>query len=199
MPFNSSNLSAFLAAYPTQGSYNQDKKLDPDALAAVPTPLHELYHAVGMFKLGDGMLQLIEPERYRGPYADFFGGDTTGRTPFLLNGLGEVVAYKQISPREAEISILHTYGPQLEVLAYDLGDFFDRVLLTDDGLRQVINVPLFRQLRARLGRLRPDQVYGFDPGVLREEPEGTKPDASYFDIVEAREHLRLLLKRAQEE
>ena len=161
-----------------------------------PTQLHDLADAVGLGKHREGMLELIDPRPYFQPYRDFFGGDSAGRVPFLLNAFGEPVAYKRVSAREAEISILHTYGPKLEVLAYDLGDFFDRVLGTDDGLRQVVNVSLFGQLRSRLRTLRPGQSYGFDPGVLAEEPAGTKADASYFEVVDTLEHLALLLKRA---
>lgn len=163
---------------------------------AWPPQLHDLADASGLGKHGSGMLELVDPRIYLPPYAEFFGGESGGRMPFLANAFGELIAYKRVSARESEISILHTYGPKLNILAYDLGDFFDRVLGTDDGLREVVNVPLFRQLHSRLRRLRPGQSYGFDPGVLAEEPAGTKPDASYFEIVDTLEHTSLLLRRA---
>lgn len=165
----------------------------------LPRELNELYREHGLGKLGDGLLELVDPRAYSEPYAAFFGGDAGGRSPFLLNAMGEPIAFKRIGPRECELSILHTYGPQIEVLAYDLGDFFDRVLLTDDGLRQVINVPLFRQLRARLGKTQPGECYGFDPGLLREAEPGTKADAAWFEVVDTRAHLTLLLQRAAED
>ena len=166
---------------------------------ALPRPLHDLYDEVGLGKHRDGLLELVDPRDYLPGYAAFFGGDAAGRTPFLLNATGEPIAYKRLGPREGEISILHTYGPRLEVLAYDLGDFLDRVLTTDDGLRQVVNVPLFRRLRSRLRRLRPGECFGFDPALLRDAAPGTRADDTWFEVVDARDHLGLLLRRAGED
>ncbi len=165
---------------------------------SLPPALLELFLAEGLGKHREGLLELIDPAHYQQTYTDFLGGEAAGRTPFMLNAFGEPVAYRRISAREGEISILHTYGPQLEVLAYDLGDFFDRVLGSDDGLRQVVNISLFGQLKSRLGRLRSGQAYGFDPALLADQPAGTKADASYFEVVEAHAHMALLLRRAQD-
>ena len=162
----------------------------------LPPALIELYEAHGVGSYRDGLVCLIDPAVLHDAYADFFGGDAGGRVPFLVNAFGEPVAYKRIGPREAELSILHSYGPKLEVLAYELGDFFDRILLTDDGLRQLVNVPLFHQLRSRLGKLRYGQSYGFDPALLAEEGDGAKADASFFEVVDTAQHLRLLYERA---
>lgn len=165
----------------------------------LPRQLHDLYDELGLGKLRGGMFELVDPRALMPAYSEFFGGDAGGRVPFLVNAFGEPIAYKRIGPREAEISILHTYGPQIEVLAYTFSDFLDRVLLTDDGLRQVLNISLYDRVRGRLRKTRPGECYGFDPGVLREEPEGTKADASYFEVVETVEHMELLLRRADED
>lgn len=187
----------FAKAYPADAPRTHLTEDFHDEIArAWPTQIHDLADAVGLGKHRRGMLELVDPRVYLEPYAAFFGGDASGRLPFLLNAFGEPIAYKRVSAREAEISILHTYGPKLEILAYDLGDFFDRILGTDDGLRQVINVPLFGRLQNRLRTLRPGQSYGFDPGVLAEEPAGTKADVSFFEVVDTIDHLHLLLRRA---
>ena len=189
----------FARAYPPDAPRIEvDEDFHDEVARAWPPQLHDLADALGLGKHRRGLLEVIDPRRYHLPYAEFFGGDSAGRTPFLVNAFGEPIAYKRVGPRDVEISILHTYGPKLEVLAYDLGDFFDRVLGTDDGLRQVVNVPLFNQLQARLRTLRPGQSYGFDPGLLAGEPAGTKADASYFEVVDTLEHLALLLRRAGE-
>jgi len=192
-------IEEFLAAYPTdQPRIEVDDDFHDNLGGSLHRELHELYDRVGLGKFREGLLELVDPRLYKVPYTAFFGGDTGRRVPFLINAFGEPIAYKRIGPREAEISILHTYGPQLEVLAYDLADFFDRILMTDDGLRQVVNVSLFNTLRASLGKLRVDQVYGFDPRVLAEEGASKKADPSYFSIVDGLEHLQLLLRRAEE-
>ncbi len=165
---------------------------------SLPPALLEVYLYHGLGKHREGLLELIDPSQYQSAYTDFLGGDAASRVPFMLNAFGEPIAYRRISAREGEVSILHTYGPQLEILAYDVGDFFDRVLGTDDGLRQVVNISLFGELRSRLGRLKPGQSYGFDPALLADEPAGTKADASFFGVVDARDHLDLLLRRATE-
>ncbi len=166
---------------------------------SLPPALLELILHFELGKHRDGLLELVDPGTYHETYAAFFGGDAAGRVPFLLNAFGEPIAYRRISAREGEISILHTYGPQIEILAYDVDDFFDRVLGSDDGLRQVVNIQLFGELRNRLGRLRHRQCYGFDPALLADEPAGTKADASFFEIVDAVEQLQLLLRRAAED
>ncbi len=192
-----STLERLLRAYPPEGRPQPPGEGERAAFAkTLPPGLLALFTEVGCAKLGDGLFELVDPAAYGLPYADFFGGGSGGRVPFLLNAFGEVVAAKRIGARETELSILHTYGPKLEVLAYDVEDFFDRVMLTDDGLRQLVNVNLFGRLRGRLGRLRRGRVYGFDPALLAEDGEGAKADASYFEVVDAREHLSLLLRRA---
>ena len=189
----------FAKAYPADTPRVEvDEAFHDEVARGWPAQLHDLVGDVGLGKHRSGLLELIDPRTYLPPYQEFFGGDSAGRVPFLVNAFGEPIAYKRVGPREVEISILHTYGPKLDVLAYDLGDFFDRVLGTDDGLREVVNVSLFNQLRSRLRTLRPGQSYGFDPGILAEEPEGTKADASYFEVVDTVEHLGLLLRRAGE-
>ena len=196
----SPTLARFTRAYPPVTPRQPVGEDFHEALAGdLPASLHALYDELGLGKLGDGLIELVDPRSYSAPYAAFLGGDAAGRVPFLLSARGEPLAYKRLGGREAEISILHTYGPRLEVLAYDLDDFFDRVLLTDDGLRQVVNVPLFRQLRSRLRKTRPGECYGFDPGLLREAPPGTRADVEWFEVVDAREQLELLLRRAAEE
>lgn len=199
MPSADDFAAAFARAYPPETPRNAVGADDLGTLAdLLPEALTTLYAELGTGKHRRGMFELISPAEYTAPYANFFGGDSAGRTPFLANAFGEPIAYKRVSSREAEISILHTYGPRLEVLAYDLGDFLDRVLGTDDGLRQVLNVPLFDRLRSRLRTLRPGQSYGFDPAVLAGEPAGTKADASYFEVVDTVAHLGLLLARADQ-
>lgn len=200
MPATQPLLERLLAAFPPQAARARgDAPNDLDRLRrSLPTELVDVYQSQGPGKLGDGLLELIDPIAYAPAYVAFFGGDAGGRVPFLLTAMGEPIAYKPIGPREAELSILHVYGPQIAVLAYSLDDFLDRVLLTDDGLRQVVNVPLYERLRARLGRLRPGQCYGFDPGLLSEAPAGTKADDSWFEVVEALDHLALLLRRAEQ-
>lgn len=187
----------FLSAYAADKPRIESSDELHDALAgSLPREIHELWDLAGLGKHRSGMLELIDPRIYLSAYSAFFGGDAVRRVPFLLNGFGEPIAYKRINGQEAEISILHTYGPKLEVLAHNLGDFFDRILLTDDGLRQVINVQLFEEVRSRNGRLRSGEVYGFDPRVLENQPVQTKADASYFSKVDAIEQLELLLERA---
>ena len=199
MPLSTDFATDFAVAYPPEAPRN---RVDPVKRAALsdllPSGIVAAYSEYGTGKHRGGMFELVDPERYLPTYAAFFGGDSAGRIPFLVNAFGEPVAYKPVGPRESEFSILHTYGPRLEILAYDLGDFLDRVLTTDDGLRQVLNVPLFERLRTRLGRLRPAQSYGFDPGVLATEPAGTKADAGHFEVVDTLEHMSLLLRRAEQ-
>ena len=162
----------------------------------LPNAIHELWDEAGLGKLKEGLFELIDPRTYREAYASFFGGDSRGRIPFMINGFGEPIAYKRVRGRQEEISILHTYGPKLEILAYELSDFFDRIMLTDDGLKNVVQVQLFNEVRSRLGRLRPGEVYGFDPLLLQDMPTGTKADASFFNKVDALQQLELLVKRA---
>lgn len=194
------DLERFLAHYPADAPRTAaDEELHDAIGATLPRALHDLWDAVGLGSHREGMISLVDPRDYAAPYAAFFGGDGGGRVPFMVNGFGEPIAYRKLGPREGEVSILHTYGPRLSVLGYSLDDFLTSQLVDDDALRQVVNVPLFSDLRGRLRKLRPGECYGFDPGVLREEPEGTKADASHFEVVEALEHLELLLRRAAED
>lgn len=196
-------IAQVLRAYPpvSADSPRRQPTGDPPDL---PPDIQTLIEGAGYGKLADGLFELVRPTEYAAAYAAFFGGDAQGRAVWLLNAFGELVTVKAISPREQEFAILRPYGPQLEVLGYHAADVLERVLLTDDGLRSVVNLPLFRQLHQRLGRLREGQVYGFDPDLLRQERERdperpVRADASWFEVVDAGEHLGLLLVRAGEE
>lgn len=191
------SITRFAEAYPPDKPRKEvTEDIHDEVGGAVPRSLHDLWDEIGFGKHRDGLLELIDPTQYYNQYAAFFGGDPAGRVPFMINAFGEPIAYRRISAREGEVSILHTYGPKIEVLAYDFDDFFDRVLLTDDGMRNVVNVSLFNQIRSGLRSLRQNEAYGFDPQLLEELPKGTKVDASFFEIVDAREHMNLLLQRA---
>jgi len=191
------SINRFAEAYPPDKPRQEvTEEIHDEVGGAVPRSLHDLWDLIGFGKHRNGLLDLIDPTLYYDHYAGFFGGDPAGRVPFMMNAFGEPIAYRRISAREGEVSILHTYGPKIEVLAYDFDDFFDQVLLTDDGLRQVVNVSLFNQVRSGLRSLRQNEAYGFDPQVLEEMPKGTKADASFFGIVDAVEQLNLLIQRA---
>ena len=192
------SITRFAEAYPPDKPRRDvTEDIHDEVGGAVPRSLHDLWDHIGFGKHRNGLLDLIDPTQYYDHYAGFFGGGPAGRIPFLMNAFGEPIAYRRISAREGEVSILHTYGPKIEVLAYDFDDFFDRVLLTDDGLREVVNVSLFNQVKSGLRSLRQNEVYGFDPQLLEEMPKGTKADATFFGIVDAREHLNLLLNSAK--
>ena len=189
----------FLRAYPSDAPRTPLDGAEWSAFAkTLPASIAALYEEVGLGKHRQGMFELIDPGAYAKTYAAFFGGDAVGRTPFLVNAFGEPIAVKRLRGPEDEVSILHTYGPKLSVLAVRVVDFFEDVLGTDDGLQQVLNVRLFDELRQRLPRLRAGQCYGFDPAVLA-EAERKQATAADFTVVDTLPHLALLLRRAGEE
>ena len=172
--------------------------LASDLQQRLPPKLLTLMQQQELGKHRQGMFELINPQLYREVYAGFLGGDAGRRVPFLMNAFGELVACRPLPGHEVEISMLHPYGPRLDVVAMTLDDFFERVLGSDDGLLDVVNVQLFNDLRVRHPRLLPGEIYGFDPAVLAAE-QVKRVDASYFQVLGAPGHLALLLKRAEEE
>ena len=167
----------------------------PLSARRVGTDLVSLWMSDGFGKQRGGMLDLMDPRHYIEAYERYFDGDAEGRIPFMINAFGEVFGCRRLLGREVEISVLHPYGPKVDILAYDFGDFVDRVLCTDDGLQEALNVPLYGRVSTKLPRLKPGEVYGFDPAVLEGKPEGTRVDETYFVVVDCLTHLGLLERR----
>jgi hypothetical protein len=164
----------------------------------LPDALLELWRTAGIGQYNDGLLSVIDPERYK----DLLWGwlmreeEDPSRLPIAISAFGTIFYYRRLSEEgDEDVASIDPHTSSGDVLVWSLADFFNETLCAPDFIEDTLEAPLFREALAANGRLATDQMYCYLPALRL----GGSKDAHSIDRGDAATHLSFLLDLALDE
>ena len=147
-------------------------KATPDQLqryrAHLPEPLLELWQTHGFGFYGNGLLQLIDPDRYRDNLWGWLMRDEPDmeRLPIALGAFGEVFYYRKLSDDgDEDISYLDPHTSEADCLIWSLPNFFNQWCCDDENIATLLQPERVRQSAQASGPLAENEMYYFVPAL----------------------------------
>ena len=171
---------------------------DADALARyqpyLPNSLLELWRTHGFGFYGDGLIQLIDPDRYKASLWGWLMRDheDMSRLPIALTPFGRLIYYRRLSNAgDEDVSFLDPHDSSgAAVLTWSLDDFFNRWCANQNDVAVLSEQGLYIEAVSRMGALKPDEIFYFVPALRL----GGARSASHLGRGDAAVQLSMLLQ-----
>lgn len=189
-------LQAFIDRYPPGDATD---KPDAAKLARyaghLPASLLALWSAHGFGWYGDGLIQIIDPDKYRSQLWAWLlrGEEDLTRLPIAMNAFGVLFYYRKLSDEgDEDVSFLDPQTSETGVIDWSLDDFFNGACCDEEAPDAFLDAPLLAEAIALKGRLANDEIYSFQPALRL----GGSRTAGHVDRGDATAQLALLLQLA---
>lgn len=160
----------------------------------LPDSLLALWSAHGFGWYGNGLIQIIDPDKYRDKLWGWLMRDEDmDRLPIALGAFGDILYYRKLSDDgDEDVAFIDPHTSQTGVVEWSLDAFFNGWCCDDDEVAGFFDIGLITEAAARKGPLEHDQMYFFVPALRL----GGERTAQHVDRGDARVQLDLLLQFA---
>lgn len=162
-------LQTFINKFPAdqQGNKvsNEIIKMYQDFL---PDALLELWCEHGFGFYGNGLIQIIDPERYQDVLWSWLMKDEPDMTrlPIAISAFGVVFYYRLLSEDgDEDISFMDPHNSDIGVTVWSLNDFFNEWLCDDEIIEQFLEKSALSQAQEKYGKLADNQMYCYLPAL----------------------------------
>lgn len=134
----------------------------------LPEALLELWHTHGFGFYGDGLIQLIDPDRYRDNLWGWLMREEPDmeRLPIALGAFGEVFYYRKLSDDgDEDVSYLNPHTSEGDCLIWSLPDFFNQWCCDNENIATLLQPDRVRQAAQTQGPLADNEIYYFVPAL----------------------------------
>ena len=138
--------------------------------AILPEPIIDLWKKHGFGGYHKGLFWTINPDDYLDNIQEWLKSDYDGAYPIMRTGFGDLIFISNINKEDTEyshvrIEVVDIRNCKIEYITFSLEDFFKHYLLSVGSLHARTNIDnlLFLYGRMKLGILKSDQCYGFEP------------------------------------
>ena len=134
----------------------------------LPEALLELWQTHGFGFYGDGLIQLIDPDRYRDNLWGWLMREEPDmeRLPIALGAFGEVFYYRKLSDDgDEDVSYLNPHTSEGDCLIWSLPDFFNQWCCDNENIATLLQPDRVRQAAQTQGPLADNEIYYFVPAL----------------------------------
>lgn len=175
------------------------EKADPSKLARyrghLPPALLELWTDYGFGLYGNGLIQLIDPDRYRQNLWGWLmrGEADLTRLPIAMSAFGTIFYYRRLSDEgDEDVSFLDPHTSESGDLTWSLEEFFNGWCCDDGVISDFLDAGMVKDVAIEKGALENDQMYFFVPALRL----GGERAVRCVERGDAAVHLDLLLQMA---
>ena len=143
----------------------------------------------GFGNYGDGIIKLIDPEKYMDSFYRWLGKEDYSRIPFMMTAFGDFFYFRNLGDGEYDISFLDIHYRKFSVVAYTVEEFVEYLVdreIEEDILRR----NLFDEAKKKLGVLPLNEIYYFVPALVT----GGAEEIKYVNKGDAATHQWLLFE-----
>ncbi|MFC2476371.1 MAG: T6SS immunity protein Tdi1 domain-containing protein [Catonella sp.] len=133
--------------------------------AGVDEQILEFMKEYGFGNYGDGIIKLIDPEKYMDSFYRWLGKEDYSRIPFMMTAFGDLFYFRNLGDGEYDISFLDIHYRKISVVAYTVDEFVEYIIdseIEEDILRR----HLFDEAKNKLGVLPLNEIYYFAPALV---------------------------------
>lgn len=131
-------------------------------------PLHiiELWRRYGFGFYGTNGLQVINPDLYLQNLWGWLGQEENyNRIPIALSAFGTIFYYRKLSGDDHDISYINPHNSFSGVLSWDVGSFFNDLVLNRDVQNELLDAALLSELSTTAEALQVGEIYSFFPAL----------------------------------
>ncbi|MFY8029501.1 MAG: T6SS immunity protein Tdi1 domain-containing protein [Bacteroidia bacterium] len=156
--------ATFLDAYrPDANNMMATEELIQKYSSKVPPMLIALWKSSGLGKYNDGLIELIDPEKYEPVLWTWLGKEVSSYVPFAITGFGEILYYRKLIDGAEDVCMLDMQFRTLVVLTWSFEDFLNDFLLQSIERSDWLREELFIEAVSKFGKPCIGEVFTFVP------------------------------------
>jgi len=160
----------------------------------LPGDLLKFWMAYGFGNYGNGLIKVVEPSDYMDSFYAWTGGRDYSKLPILVTAFGDIFYYRALSSDNEDVSLLDIHYRNIDVCEYSLKDFFEKYIVNEELAAGLLKKQLFEQAVSKLGLLKPDDIYYFQPALFL----GGAPETNYLSKGTGSVHQMVLFQLGQQ-
>jgi hypothetical protein len=129
----------------------------------VPAYLIDIWQSTGFGKYRDGLIEIVNPEDFEPVLWTWLGKEVPNYVPFAISAFGELIYYRKLSETEEDICLIDIQYRKIEVLTWDLIEFFEELLLDEYEREEWLKEQLFDDALAKYGKLEKSEIFTLVP------------------------------------
>ncbi|AYA99361.1 T6SS immunity protein Tdi1 domain-containing protein [Lachnoanaerobaculum umeaense] len=133
--------------------------------AGVNEKILDFIKEYGFGNYGDGIIKLIDPEKYMDSFYRWLGKEDYSRIPFMMTGFGDLFYFRNLGDGEYDISFLDIHYRKIFVVAYTVEEFVE-YLVDSEVEEDILRRNLFDEAKNKLGVLPLNEIYYFAPALV---------------------------------
>ena len=157
--------------------------------AGVDEKILDFIKEYGFGNYGDGIIKLIDPEKYMDSFYRWLGKEDYLRIPFMMTGFGDLFYFRNLGNGEYDISFLDIHYRKIFVVAYTVEEFVE-YLVDSEVEEDILRRNLFDEAKKKLGVLTLNEIYYFAPALVT----GGAEEIKYVNKGDAATHQGLLFE-----
>ena len=144
----------------------------------LPKEIIELWEEYGFGEYGDGLLKVVDPREYMNSLYTWLGQKDFNKIPIIVTAFGDIFYYRKV-----------------EACGYSYQEFFEKYILDEDIIKNVLRADLYKQAVKELGKLDYKDIFFFIPALVL----GGREELKYIKKGNGAVHHQVLLQIGQEE
>ena len=165
-------LAAFLETHPPSADVSPpSEELLAEFAEILPANLLELWQTHGLGHYGAQQICLIDPRIWQATLDRWIVSppDDAQRIPIAISAFDRIFYYRRLTKTDEDVSVLNPHSRNVEVLAWDLDDFFNDSLGDTDELGDLLQPNWVNAEEKQHGKLGVNEVYEADASMLAME------------------------------
>ncbi|MFR3156439.1 MAG: T6SS immunity protein Tdi1 domain-containing protein [Christensenellales bacterium] len=161
----------------------------------LPKEIIELWEEYGFGEYGDGLLKVVDPREYMNSLYTWLGQKDFNKIPIIVTAFGDIFYYRKLEDNENDVSLLNIHYRKVEACGYSYQEFFEKYILDEDIIKNVLRADLYKQAVKELGKLDYKDIFFFIPALVL----GGREELKYIKKGNGAVHHQVLLQIGQEE
>lgn len=161
----------------------------------LPKEIIELWEEYGFGEYGDGLLKVVDPREYMNSLYTWLGQKDINKIPIIVTAFGDIFYYRKLEDNENDVSLLNIHYRKVEACGYSYQEFFEKYILDEDIIKNVLRADLYKQAVKELGKLDYNEIFFFTPALVL----GGREELKYIKKGNGAIHHQVLLQIGQEE
>jgi len=161
----------------------------------LPAELLQFWQAYGFGNYGNGLIKVVEPSGYMDSFYAWTAKRDYSKLPILVSAFGDTFYYRKLTPDDEDVSLLDIHYRKIDVCEYSLKGFFEKYIVNEELAAVLLKKELFEQAITKLGVLKPEEIYYFQPALIL----GGSQDPKYLSKGSGSVHQMVLLQLGQQQ
>lgn len=159
-------MKKFLNIYkPGDNLIKPEQRFIDEAKKIVPKEIIDLWTNYGFGEYGNGIIKVVDPEKYMGILYEWLGKEDFTRIPIIVDAFGDIFFYRYLGNGVNDISVVDIHYGEIKVCTYSYQEFFDKFMMDNKATDIYLRRDLYEDAVNKCGKLKMNEAYYFKPAI----------------------------------